>query len=120
MVLADTSVWVEHLRRGEPRLAALLEAGDVLRHSFVIGELACGHLRQRAKILGLLAALPAVDEATHDEVLVFIERHKLQGRGLGLIDMHLLASCALAGSPLWTLDARLARAGSQIGTGVTR
>ena len=118
MVLADTSVWVEHLRRGEPRLAALLQAGDVLCHSFVIGELACGHLRQRAKILGLLAALPSIDAATNDEVLVFIERHKLQGKGLGLIDMHLLASCALAGNPMWTLDARLAKVASQFGVGV--
>ena len=115
MILADTSVWVEHLRRGEPWLAGRLGAGDVLCHPLVIGELACGHLRRRAEILGLLSALPSVDEATHDEVLLFIERHKLQGKGLGLIDMHLLASCALAKKPLWTLDARLARAASRIG-----
>ena len=119
MILADTSVWVEHLRRGEPRLVSLLEAGDVLCHAFVIGELACGHLRQRAKILGLLSALPSIGAANHEEVLGFIERHKLQGKGLGLIDMHLLASCALAGSPLWTLDSRLAKTAAQFGVGVT-
>jgi len=115
MVLVDTSVWVEHLRRGEARLAALLSAGDVLCHPFVIGELACGHIRRRTEILGLLSALPSVEEATHDDVLDFIERRRLQGKGLGLIDMHLLASCALARRPLWTLDARLTRAASQIG-----
>lgn len=115
MILVDTSVWVEHLRRGETRLAELLGAGEVLCHPFIAGELACGHLRRRAEILGLLAALPPVDAATHDEVLGFIERHKLQGKGLGLIDMHLLASCALARKPLWTFDARLAKAASQIG-----
>ena len=117
MVLVDTSVWVEHLRRGEPRLAGQLGTGDVLCHPLVIGELACGHLRRRAEILGLLSALPSIDEATHDEVLAFIERYKLQGKGLGLIDMHLLVSCALEKRPLWTLDARLARAASQIGIG---
>lgn len=115
MVLVDTSVWVQHLRRGEARLAALLSAGEVLCHPFVIGELACGHIRRRNEIFRLLSALPSVDEATHDEVLDFIERRRLQGKGLGLIDMHLLASCVLAGKPLWTLDARLARAASQIG-----
>lgn len=115
MILADTSVWVEHLRRGEARLATLLGAGDVLCHPFVVGELACGHLRQRTEILSLLAALPSLGKATDPEVLAFIDRHKLQGKGLGLIDMHLLASCALARRPLWTLDSRLARAATQIG-----
>jgi len=111
----DTSVWVEHLRRGEARLAALLRAGEVLCHPFIVGELACGHLRRRKEILSLLSALPSVDEAAAAEVILFIERHRLQGKGLGLIDMHLLASCALAKKPLWTLDARLAGAASQIG-----
>jgi predicted nucleic acid-binding protein len=115
MVVADTSVWVEHLRRSEPRLAALLKAGDVLCHPFVVGELACGHLRRREEILGLLSALPSVDAAAHVEVLAFIERHRLQGKGLGLVDMHLLASCALAGRPLWTLDLRLAGAAARLG-----
>ena len=117
MVLADTSVWVEHLRRGEARLAALLGAGDVLCHPFVIGELACGHLIRRPEILGLLSALPSVEQATHDEVLSFIEQQRLQGKGLGLIDVHLLASCTLARKRLWTLDVRLARAASQLGVG---
>ena len=117
MVLVDTSVWVEHLRRGEPRLVELLGAGEVLCHPFIIGELACGHLRRRVEILSLLSALPSISEASHDEVLHFIERQKMQGKGLGLIDTHLLASCALTKTRLWTIDARLAGAAAQIGIG---
>lgn len=114
MVLADTSVWVEHLRRGEPRLAALLRAGEVLCHPFVVGELACGNLGRRDEILGLLSALPSLGKAGDGEVLHFIARHRLHGRGLGLVDMHLLASCALARRPLWTRDTRLAQAAARL------
>ena len=85
MVLADTSVWVEHLRRGEARLAALLEEVEVLCHPFVIGEIACGQSRNRSGILDLLRALPSVDRAGDDELLEFIERNRLQGKGLGLV-----------------------------------
>lgn len=118
MLLADTSVWVEHLRRGEPRLAAFLDAGEVLCHPFVVGELACGNLRRRDEILELLAALPSLGKVGDDEVLAFVARHHLQGKGLGLVDMHLLASSALARKPLWTLDARLAKAASRLGLAI--
>ena len=106
MILVDTSVWVEHLRRGVPRLAALLEQGEVGGHPFVVGELACGNLRGRSEVLGFLAALPQVVAADHGEVLALLERHRA-GRGLGLIDGHLLAACRLSGAPIWTLDRRL-------------
>ncbi|MEO8145005.1 MAG: PIN domain-containing protein [Betaproteobacteria bacterium] len=115
MVLADTSVWVEHLRRGEPRLAALLEAGEVLCHPFVVGELACGNLRNRGEILGLLAALPGLGKAGDEALLAFIARHELHGKGMGLVDIHLLTACALARWPIWTLDARLAKAATRLG-----
>ncbi|MBI2901254.1 MAG: type II toxin-antitoxin system VapC family toxin [Planctomycetes bacterium] len=115
MVLVDTSVWVDHLRRGDAVLASLLHAGEVLRHPFVVGELACGGIRNRSRILRLLQALPAVPKAQDDEVLLFIDRHRLAGAGLGLIDMHLLASCLLAGAALWTRDARLAGAAAKLG-----
>jgi predicted nucleic acid-binding protein len=118
VVLADTSVWVEHLRRGEPRLAALLRGGEVLCHPFVAGELACGNLAQREQILALLAALPSLDKVEDDELLHFIALHRLHGRGLGLVDVHLLAACALAGRPLWTLDTRLARAAAGLKLGL--
>ncbi len=118
MILAETSVWIEHLRRGEPRLAAHLEAGEVLCHPFVVGELACGNLRRRSEILGLLTALPGVGKVDDDEALAFIARHRLQGKGLGLVDVHLLAACALARRPLWTLDARLAKAAVRLGLAI--
>jgi hypothetical protein len=109
-VLVDTSIWIDHFRRPNPRLANLLETVQVSIHPFVIGELACGNLQRRREILGLLAALPAVPIVDHEEVLQLIETSRLSGRGLGWTDMHLLASARLAGVPLWTSDKRLANA----------
>ena len=108
MILVDTSVWIDHLRRGNDRLAALLEAGEVLGHPFVTGEIACGSLRNRREILSLMEALPQALTADHDEVLRFLESQRLMGRGLGYVDVHLLASVKLHGAMIWTLDRRLA------------
>jgi len=109
MILVDTSVWLDHLREGAPALAAALERGRVLTHPFVLGELACGNLKNRGELLQLLGELPAAPIATDAEALDFIERRALTGRGIGYIDVHLLASVALAGSArLWTRDKRLA------------
>ena len=116
-MLVDTSVWIDHLRRGHPALAAQLEDGAVWTHPFVVGELACGNLHRRAEILSLLAALPAVPVAAHDEVLAFVEHRRLTGRGLGWIDMHLLASATLASVPLWTSDRRLFAVAQELGIG---
>ena len=110
MVLVDTSVWVDHLRRGSPDLTALLSDAEVACHPFVVGELACGNLRNRSEILSLLQSLPSVPEVANEELLLFVERHRLMGRGLGLIDAHLLAAAQLAAIPLWTLDGRLREA----------
>lgn len=115
MILVDTSVWVEHLRRGHPRLGRLLVAADVLGHPFVLGEIALGHLRRRAEILGLFAALPQAEVARHDEVLAIVEQHHLPASGIGWVDAHLLASTALAGARLWTLDRRLAAVSARLG-----
>ena len=108
MILVDTSVWVEHLRHGLPRLATLLQAGEVLIHPWVIGELACGNLRKRSQVLELLQGLPAVTVASDAEVLLLIERDRLMGRGIGYVDAHLLASARLSHCRLWTQDRRLA------------
>lgn len=109
MILVDTSVWVEHLRKGAPALATALEQGTVLAHPFVLGELACGNLKNRGEVLRLLRELPAAPMATDAEALDFIERRALMGRGIGYIDVHLLASVSLTGSArLWTRDQRLA------------
>ena len=114
MILVDTSVWVDHLRRGDAALADALQQGQVAMHPFVVGELACGSLRDRAELLGLLQALPALTVATYEEVLHFIEAHALMGRGLGYVDVHLLAAARLADTLLWTRDKRLASMGADM------
>ena len=115
MILVDTSVWVEHLRSGSATLADALGAGRVLAHPFVIGELACGNLQNRREVLDLLGRLPSVPVATHVEALGFLDRRALMGRGIGFIDVHLLASAALAApTRLWTRDRRLAAVASEL------
>lgn len=91
MILVDTSVWVSHLRDGNVRLDRLLYNGDVVCHPFIVGELACGNLKNRTEILSLLQSLPMAVKAEHEEVLQFIENNQLMGKGLGYIDIHLLA-----------------------------
>lgn len=119
MILVDTSVWVAHLRAGEPGLVARLEAGDVLSHPFVIGEIAMGNLRDRADLLAALRNLPAADVAKDAEVLAFIEREALHGLGIGYVDAHLLAAVRLTrDARLWTFDRRLADVGQRMGLGV--
>jgi predicted nucleic acid-binding protein len=108
VILVDTTVWVEHLRRGLPSLATLLQEGEVLIHPWVIGELACGNLRNRQQVLELLQGLPVATVASDAEVLLLIERDRLMGRGIGYVDVHLLASARLSYCRLWTQDRRLA------------
>jgi predicted nucleic acid-binding protein len=108
VILADTSVWIQHLRTGDTHLVDALEAGRVCIHSFIIGELACGNLQSRAELLELLGHLPPASVATDTEALLFLEQHALMGRGIGFVDVHLLASAALSGAALWTHDRRLA------------
>jgi predicted nucleic acid-binding protein len=107
MILVDTSVWVEHLRSGTIGLEALLNDGQVVCHPFIIGELACGNLKNGTEILSLLQDLPMASCADDDEVLQFIDDHKLMGKGLGYIDIHLLMAALLTRIPLWTIDKRL-------------
>ncbi len=115
MILVDTSVWIDHLRSGEPALSEALEGGRVLMHPFVLGELACGNLKNRSEVLRLLGDLPAAPTATDPETLDFIERRALMGRGIGYIDVHLLASAALDGvARLWTRDKRLSAAAAEL------
>ena len=116
MILVDTSVWVDHLRRGDPRLVDLLERSIVITHPFVVGEIACGSLHDRAAILELLQDLPAAAVAEGDEVLRFIDRHVLHGKGIGYVDVHLLASVALTeGTRIWTCDKRLRLVAEMLG-----
>ena len=114
-VLADTSVWIDHWRRGNPQLARRLEDGAVLIHPFVLGEIALGQVTSRAEVLADLATLESPRVAEHDEVLALIERGRLWGRGIGWVDAHLLASALLDRIRLWTLDAPLARVARELG-----
>ena len=118
MMLVDTSVWIDHLRHGDAALTAALEAGQVWMHSLVLGELACANLRSRAErgqVLGLLQALPSMPVSTDKEVLFFIDQHELMGRGIGYIDVHLLASARLGGARLWSRDKRLHVVATELG-----
>ncbi|MBN9510580.1 MAG: VapC toxin family PIN domain ribonuclease [Alphaproteobacteria bacterium] len=120
MILVDTSVWVGHLRSGDPILAGLLEAGLVLTHPSVIGEIALSNLRHRTRLLSALSDLPQAGVATDPEVLHFIARHALFGRGIGYVDAHLLAGTRLAAAArLWTNDRRLHGAATDLGLAFT-
>jgi len=107
MLLVDTSVWVSHFREENTKLADLLNNGEVVCHPFVVGELACGNLKNRNQILSLLQSLPMSIKAEHEEVLEFIERNRFMGKGLGYVDIHLIASAILTGISLWTHDKKL-------------
>lgn len=117
MILADTSVWVEHFRRGHAGLRRLLEEDEIVMHPFVYGELACGHLPQRARTLRLLAALPRLALADDDTVLHAIDLRRWSGRGIGWVDAHLLTSALLAQTPIWTLDRKLRDLAAEAGAG---
>jgi predicted nucleic acid-binding protein len=117
VIIVDTSVWVNHLRATAPELVRALTDGEVLGHPHVTGELACGNLRNRVAVLELLRDLPQAVTATEDEALRCIDANRLQGRGLGWTDVHLLASALLTPARLWTLDAALAREARRCGVG---
>ncbi|MBE3063842.1 MAG: type II toxin-antitoxin system VapC family toxin [Spirochaetes bacterium] len=114
MILVDTSVWIDHLRKGNEHLKSLLVSDEVLSHPFVVGELACGVLQKRSVILKLLQELPVALVADHEEVLRLLEKERLYGCGIGWVDAHLLASARLSGSRLWTLDTALSAAAAAL------
>ena len=120
MILVDTSIWVDHFRARHEALAGLLNKGAVLAHPFIIGELALGRMQQRAIVLASLQALPRAAVASDAEVLHFIERHALFGRGIGYVDAHLLAAARLtAEASLWTRDKRLHDVADALGLAAT-
>ncbi|HYM09614.1 MAG TPA: PIN domain-containing protein [Bryobacterales bacterium] len=107
MILADTSLWIDHFRRANLGLLDLLLDGQVLIHPFVVGEISCGNLPNRGRVLYGLQELPSAAVAAHSEVRRLVEEHHLWGRGVGWIDAHLLASALITDCLLWTLDQRL-------------
>jgi predicted nucleic acid-binding protein len=120
LILIDTSIWIDHFRADNSALRRLLDAGRVLMHPFVIGELALGRLRQRDMIITALSDLPRAELATDAEVLGFIDREALFGRGIGYVDVHLLASTRLSvGATIWTKDAKLRGVADELGLAMT-
>lgn len=107
MVLVDTSIWINHFRKSDRHLRELLMDGAVACHRFVVCELACGNFSNRQEILSLLQALPLAPEVEFSEYLYFIEQNQLFGKGIGFVDIHMLASAQLSRIPLWTADNRL-------------
>jgi predicted nucleic acid-binding protein len=116
VILADTSVWVDHLHRADPIMAALLQSGKIATHPFVITEVALGSMHDRRAKLAALDTLLRVNVAESDEVRRLIESHSLYSKGLGLTDVHLIASCLMTvGIQLWTRDKTLARVAKSLG-----
>ena len=120
MILVDTNVWIKHLREPVVELIEQLNIGFVACHPFIIGELACGNLGNRAEILFLFQALPSTPIVEPSEILEFIENNSLMGRGLGYVDIHLLASAIIGNVVLWTLDRRLHEAAIELGAAYLR
>ena len=116
MILADTSVWVDHLRAGNPRMQELLDSEQVIMHPMIVAELGLGSLHQRAKTLAELDGLLEVKVAQLSEVRSMIEAHRLYAKGIGLIDAHLVASCLITpGTQLWTRDTALKSVAKAVG-----
>lgn len=114
MILVDTSIWINHLRNNDHHLEKLLFNGEVLCHPHIIGELACGNIKNRQEIISLLQALPQTPLVEFDEFLYFIEQNQLHGKGIGFVDIHLLASAKLGQTSLWTADKRLQSASAEL------
>jgi predicted nucleic acid-binding protein len=120
VILADTSIWIEHLRAHHTLLARLLDAGQILMHPFIVGELALSSIRNRDIIIGDLQDLPQAKVASDPEVLHFIRQNHLAGQGIGYVDAHLLASVRLTESALlWTFDLRLSTSAHRLGLATT-
>ncbi len=115
MILVDTSIWIDHFRSHLPKLATLLQSGQVLSHPLIVGELACGNLHNRQSVLELLCALPMATTVEYSELLAFIAHHRLMGRGIGIVDVALLASAQQTTAYLWTIDKRLQTVAQELG-----
>ena len=120
LILVDTSVWIKHLRESDKNLVRLLEHGLVACHPFIVGEIACGGIKNRYEIINLLNDLPSTDILDHNEIMEFIEYRKIMNKGIGYIDVHLLGSALVSETPLWTFDKALSKIANQLSIGVSR
>jgi len=114
LILVDTSVWIKHFRESDQNLVRLLEQGLVACHPFIIGELACGNISNRNEIIKLLHDLPSTDVLDHYDIMEFIEYRNIMNKGIGYIDVHLLASALISEAPLWTSDKALRKIANQL------
>ncbi len=115
MILVDTSVWIDHLHSGDEDLKELLLSGQVCLHPYVLSELSCGNISNRKEVLSLLGALPKIDPVLDEEVFTLLEGSKLYGKGLGFIDVHLLASALIHHVDIWTRDRSLDSVAKEFG-----
>ncbi|MFO7671707.1 MAG: PIN domain-containing protein [Bacteroidales bacterium] len=115
MILVDTSIWIDHLHNSNKDLKELLLSNQVCIHPCILGELSCGNISNRTEVLSLLRALSIIDSVLDEEVLVLIEDRKLYGKGLGFIDVHLLASALVHHVLIWTRDTSLNRVAKEFG-----
>jgi predicted nucleic acid-binding protein len=116
-ILVDTSVWINHLREGDQNLTELLEQGLVACHPFIVGEIACGGIKNRHEIIDLLNDLPSTEIIDHADIMEFIENRKIMNIGIGYIDVHLLGSALVSDTPLWTFDKALRKIAIQFSIG---
>jgi predicted nucleic acid-binding protein len=114
VILVDTSVWIDHLRKANAKLSELLNSQQVLCHPMIIGEIALGNLKQRTMVLEALQDLPQAVVAQDAEVLAIILSARLSGTGIGYLDAHLLSSARLSDARLWTRDKKLAFAAANL------
>ena len=115
MILVDTSVWIDHFHHTDENLIELLLSNQVCLHPFVLGELSCGNISNRIEVLSLLRTLRSIDLVLDEEVFILIEDRKLFGKGLGFIDIHLLASAMIHHIPIWTRDKSLKQVAGDLG-----
>lgn len=115
MIIVDTTIWIDHFKKGSARLKEPLIEGQVACHPFIIGELACGNLKNRAEIILLLHTLSTVTTSIQDEALYFIEEKRLMRLGIGIVDLHLLASAIITNTAVWTSDRRLRELAKRLG-----
>ncbi|MDP3177676.1 MAG: PIN domain-containing protein [Spirochaetaceae bacterium] len=117
MILADTNIWIDHLRAGDSRLVHLLEEDELFMHPAIRGELSLGSIRDRTGFITMLAYLPSLKPSPDEEVMALIEETQLFGRGIGWVDAQLLTACLSRPCRFWTRDRRLAAVATELGIG---
>ena len=116
MILADTSIWVDHLRNSNPEMEKYLGQGQIVMHHFIVAEISLGSLRNRHNTLADMESLLEAKVAALNEVRHMIEAHTLYSKGIGLTDAHLIASCLITpGTRLWTRDGAMKKVAAALG-----